>query len=78
VGELVRIAAARREFAEFKNRLSIEISSLRNDIDTALAAGERARTSLGCSELFQQPSTRPKLWRLQPTRYRKRQTPFAA
>jgi hypothetical protein len=76
LGEVVRIASARRDVEYFNNRLAVEISTLRDTVDAALAAGECARMRPGCSELFQKASGRPTLWRLQAPR--KTQTLFAA
>jgi hypothetical protein len=70
MGEVIRLATARRELEQFKKRLSAEISSLREALDTALAAGQCAPARAGSSELFQKTSSRSNAWRLQLQVYR--------
>jgi hypothetical protein len=70
MGEVIRLATARRQLEQFKKRLSAEISSLREALDTALAAGESARLRAGDSELLQKTSSRSNAWRLQLQVYR--------
>jgi hypothetical protein len=72
MGEVVRIHAARREFAQFRSTLGMQISSLHDTLDAALVTRDYARASSNRSELFEQASERSTLWRLQAPRNRKR------
>ena len=70
----MRIASARREVEDFNNRLAVEISTLRDTVDAALAAGECARMRLGCWSCFRNLGRPALFWRLQAPR--KTQTLF--
>jgi hypothetical protein len=65
MGEVIRIAAARKDFEHFRNTLSSEISDLQKRLDAAVAIGESRGERPTCSELFGNASAqRSPVWRL--------------